>query len=347
MIRNKSISIFAINGLILSGNISAQEKEVQRPNIILIALDDMGYSDLGCYGGEVQTPNIDNLAVTGIRFTQMHNCARSCPSRGSLMTGLYAQAAGINGMGVNLNLNAATIAEVLKDNGYHTGMVGKWHLSDTKSLKDPKEQLRWLAHRTEHGPFAPLWSYPCNRGFEEHWGTIWGVVNYFDPFSLVHNETPVREVPKNFYITDFITEKSIDLIESYSREKKPFFLYVAHNAPHWPLHALPEDIAKYRETYKDGWDVMRRNRYERMIKMGLIDRKTYPLPENSSGKSWADCKQKEYEAACMAVHAAMIDRVDQGVGKIIQKLKQTGEFDNTVIFIFSDNGASPERGYPP
>lgn len=347
MIRNKSISILAINGLILSGNISAQEKEVQRPNIILIALDDMGYSDLGCYGGEVQTPNIDNLAVTGIRFTQMHNCARSCPSRGSLMTGLYAQAAGINGMGVNLNLNAATIAEVLRDNGYHTGMVGKWHLSDTKSLKDPKEQLRWLAHRTEHGPFAPLWSYPCNRGFEEHWGTIWGVVNYFDPFSLVHNETPVREVPKNFYITDFITEKSIDLIESYSREKKPFFLYVAHNAPHWPLHALPEDIAKYRETYKDGWDVMRRNRYERMIKMGLIDRKTYPLPENSSGKSWADCKQKEYEAACMAVHAAMIDRVDQGVGKIIQKLKQTGEFDNTVIFIFSDNGASPERGYPP
>ena len=343
----KSLFLWTLNGMMLTMNVHAQKELEKRPNIILIVLDDMGYSDLGCYGGEIHTPNIDQLAAEGIRFTQMHNCARSCPSRASLMTGLYPHAAGVNAMGVNLNINAATIAEVLKENGYHTGMVGKWHLSETTALSDPKEQLSWLAHRTEHGSFAPLWSYPCNRGFEEHWGTIWGVVDYFDPFSLVHNETPIKEVPKNFYVTDFITEKSLDLIGAYAKEKKPFFLYMAHNAPHWPLHALPADIAKYKDTYKDGWEVLRKNRYERMIKMGLIDRKTYPLPENSSGKKWEDCMQKEYEAACMSVHAAMIDRVDQGVGKIIQKLKETGQYENTVIFVLSDNGASPERGYRP
>lgn len=343
----KSLFLWTLNGMMLTVDVHAQKEPEKRPNIVLIVLDDMGYSDLGCYGGEIHTPNIDQLAAEGIRFTQMHNCARSCPTRGSLMTGLYPHAAGINGMGVNLNPNAATIAEVLRENGYHTGMAGKWHLSETKPLEDSQEQLQWLAHRTDHGPFAPLWSYPCNRGFEEHWGTIWGVVDYFDPFSLVHNETPIKEVPENFYITDFITDKSLDLIESYAGDDQPFFLYVAHTAPHWPLHALPEDIAKYKDTYKDGWDVLRKNRYERMIKMGLIDRETYPLPENSSGRKWEDCDQKEYEAACMAVHAAMIDRVDQGVGKIIRKLKETGQYENTVIFVLSDNGASPERGYLP
>ena len=306
----------------------------------------MGYSDLGCYGGEVKTPNIDQLAKEGIRFTQMHNSARCCPTRASLLTGQHPQQAGINGMGVNLSMNTATIAEVLKENGYHTGMTGKWHLSTTKPVSDPAEQLRWMAHQVDHGPFSPLENYPCNRGFQEHWGVIWGVINYFDPFSLVHNEEPIKEVPDDFYMTDFITQKSIDLIDSYSQDDKPFFLYVAHNAPHWPLHALPEDIEKYKDTYKDGWEALRKKRYERMIAMGLIDRDTYPLPENSSGKSWADCDKKDYEAACMSVHAAMIDHVDQGVGQIIQKLKETGQYDNTIILVLSDNGASYERGYP-
>lgn len=146
-------------------------------------------------------------------------------------------------------------------------------------------------------------------------------------------------------MTDFITQKSLDLIDSYSKDTKPFFLYVAHNAPHWPLHALPEDIAKYKDTYKDGWEVLRRTRYGRMVKMGLIDSTTYKLPENSSGESWKDCEKKDYESACMSVHAAMIDHVDQGVGEIIQKLKDKGMYDNTIIFVLSDNGASPERGY--
>ncbi len=325
------------------------EKKVQpdRPNILLFMLDDMGFSDLGCYGGEIQTPNIDNLAAEGVRFMQMHNCARCCPTRASLLTGHYPQKAGINGMGVNLSMNAATIAEVLKENGYHTGMTGKWHLSRTKPVDDPMEQLRWMAHRVDYGPFSPLENYPCNRGFEEHWGVIWGVVNYFDPFSLVHNEEPIKEVPDDFYMTDFITQKSIDLIDDYSKDDKPFFLYVAHDAPHWPLHALPEDIEKYKDTYKDGWEALRKKRYEHMVEMGLIDKETYPLPENSSGRKWEDCEKKDYEAACMSVHAAMVDHVDQGMGKIIQELKDKGMYDNTIIFVLSDNGASYERGYPP
>jgi len=334
-------------GIVLAGCSVKKETKNDNPNIILIMLDDMGYSDLGCYGGEIQTPNIDRLATEGVRFTQMHNCARCCPTRASLLTGHYTQQAGINGMGVNLSMNAATIVEILKQNGYRTGMTGKWHLSDTKPVPDKTEQLRWLAHRADYGPFSPLENYPCNRGFEEHWGVIWGVVDYFDPFSLVHNEEPIKEVPDDFYMTDFITEKSVDLINEYSKDDKPFFLYVAHDAPHWPLHALPQDIEKYKDTYKDGWEVLRKTRYKRMVAMGLIDSAAYHLPENSSGRSWADCEKKEYESACMSVHAAMIDHVDQGIGKIIQKLKETGQYENTIIFVLSDNGASYERGYPP
>ncbi len=326
---------------------SAHKKPPEKPNILLIMLDDMGYSDPGCFGGEIRTPNMDRLAEEGIRFTQMHNCARCCPTRASVLTGLYPQQAGISGMGVNLAMNAATIAEVLKEEGYHTGMTGKWHLSTTRGLPDHDQQLRWLAHRMDNGSFSPLENYPCNRGFEEHWGVIWGVVNYFDPFSLVHNEEAIKEVPDGFYMTDFITEKSLELLDSYSQDDKPFFLYVAHTAPHWPLHALPEDIGKYQGTYDLGWEVLRQKRYRRMLDMGLIDSLTYPLPENSSGRSWESCQKKAYEAACMQVHAAMVDRVDQSIGKIIERLKKNGQFENTVIFILSDNGASYERAYPP
>jgi arylsulfatase len=329
----------------MTGSVAAPKTD--RPNILIILADDMGYSDLGCFGGEIQTPNIDKLATTGVRFTQFYNCARCCPSRASLLTGQYSHKAGINGMGVNLNMNAATIAEVLRANNYHTGMVGKWHLSTTKALEDKNEHLRWLAHRSDHGPFSPLKNYPSNRGFEEHWGNIWGVVNYFDPFSLVHNEEPIKEVPSDFYMTDFITQKSIDLIDQFSKDDKPFFMYVAHTAPHWPLHARPEDIARYKGKYSEGWDVLRRKRYQRMIDLKLIDPATCSLPPNSSGKTWEACTEKEKEAENMAVHAAMVDRIDQGVGKIIQELKDKGLYENTIIFILSDNGASYERGYPP
>ncbi|MFW6267837.1 MAG: arylsulfatase [Marinilabiliaceae bacterium] len=340
-------SILTLGGALLSGCSPVQQDQPERPNIMIIMTDDMGYSDLGCYGGEIETPNIDELASQGVRFTQMFNAARCCPSRASLLTGHYAHNAGIDGMGVNLARNTPTIAEILKENGYHTGMTGKWHLSETRPLDEHEEQLNWLANRTDHGPFAPLETYPSNRGFQEHWGVIWGVVNFFDPFSLVHNEEPVQEIPDDFYFTDFVSDKTVDLLDRYSRDDDPFFLYVAHTAPHWPLHALPGDIEKYRDVYTDGWEVLRKDRYERMIDMGLIERETHPLPENSSDRSWDDCEEKDYEAANMAVHAAMIDRVDQGVGRIIKKLKETGQYENTVIMVLSDNGASYERGYPP
>lgn len=185
--------------------------------------DDMGYSDPGCYGGETKTPNIDNLAENGLRFTEFHNCARCCLTRASLLTGVYQHEAGLARNGQSLTRNVVTLAEVLKQDGYRTGMKGKWHLSRTKALGDKEEQLKWLSHRADHGSFAPLETYPCNRGFYEYYGVIWGVVNYFDPFSLVHNEEPIKEVPEDFYITNFITNKSIYLIDQFNKKENPFF----------------------------------------------------------------------------------------------------------------------------
>lgn len=148
-------------------------------------------------------------------------------------------------------------------------------------------------------------------------------------------------------MTDFITDKSVNLIDQFSKDEKPFFLYIAHNAPHWPLHALPEDIEKYNGVYNEGWDVLRKKRYDRLIQLGIIDPTTSKLGPNESGKVWADCVKKEWESKHMEIHAAMVDRLDQSVGKIVEKLRQTGKLENTVIFFLSDNGASPERGYPP
>lgn len=340
-------SILLISILITSCNKQKKSESKSRPNIIVIMADDLGYSDLGCYGGEIETPNLDKLAKGGIRFTQFYNAARCCPTRASLLTGKYPHQAGLDKNGQSLSRNAATIAEVLKENGYRTGMTGKWHLSETKELKNPKEQLLWLSHRKDNNVFAPLKSYPSNRGFEQHWGVIWGVINFFDPFSLVHNEKEIKNVPDDFYMTDFITDKSIDLIDEFSKDKNPFFLYVAHTAPHWPLHALPEDIVKYKGVYDEGWNKLRENRYKGLIEKGIIKPETAPLAKNESGKLWAENKEKAWESKHMEAHAAMVDRMDQGIGRLIDKLKKTGEYKNTLILFLADNGASSERGYPP
>lgn len=340
-------SILLISILITACNKQKKSESKSRPNIIVIMADDLGYSDLGCYGGEIETPNLDKLAKGGIRFTQFYNAARCCPTRASLLTGKYPHQAGLDKNGQSLSRNAATIAEVLKENGYRTGMTGKWHLSETKELKNPKEQLLWLSHRKDNNVFAPLKSYPSNRGFEQHWGVIWGVINFFDPFSLVHNEKEIKNVPDDFYMTDFITDKSIDLIDEFSKDQNPFFLYVAHTAPHWPLHALPEDIVKYKGVYDEGWNKLRENRYKGLIEKGIIKPETAPLAKNESGKLWAENKEKAWESKHMEAHAAMVDRMDQGIGRLIDKLKKTGEYKNTLILFLADNGASSERGYPP
>jgi len=327
-------------------------KKDSRPNIILIMADDLGFSDLGCYGGEINTPNLDRIAKQGIQFTQFYNISRCCPTRASLLTGMYNHAAGIGDMTTKkddqaykgyLGENTVTIPEVLKQAGYRTAMSGKWHVSNTLTQSSQEKQLQWLNHQAEYPLFSPVEQYPTSRGFEKFYGTIWGVIDFFDPFSLVEGTSPVKNVPKDYYHTDAINDKAAAYIREFSQEDKPFFLYVAHNAPHWPIQALPEDIAKYENTYKDGWDAIRQRRYEKMARLGLIDSTITKLsPRHPAKMTWAANPHKEWDAHAMAVHAAMIDRMDQGIGRILKTLEETGEIDNTIIVFLSDNGASAE-----
>ena len=322
-------------------------QEAQRPNIMLIVVDDMGYSDLNCFGGEVESPNLDALAASGMRFTQFYNSGRSCPSRAQLLTGRYAQTVGITGMGLSLTHDCVTIPEVLREAGYHTGMSGKWHLSLTQGIGNKEDQMKWLSHQSyfDNRPFAPLDTYPCNRGFDQHWGTIWGVTDHFDPFSLVHNEEPIftDSIPSDFYYADFVADKAIDMMDEMTADGKPFFMYVAFQEPHWPVQAKPQDIAKYKGKFDEGWDVLRERRYQRMLELGLIKAEEMPVATNASGRKWEDEADKAFQSANMEVHAAMVDCVDQNIGRIIEELKRRGIFDNTLIIFTSDNGASSEN----
>jgi arylsulfatase len=225
-------------------------------------------------------------------------------------------------------------------------MAGKWHLSSTTPLADKKLHQKWLDHQYDPDqPFAPLQTYPVNRGFDSHYGVVWGVIDHFDPFSLVEGEQAIRKVPRDYYFTDAITDKSVEYISRLSQSDKPFFLYVAHCAPHWPLHARPEDIEKYRDTYKEGWEKLRRDRYEGMLKMGLFQKEDTPLPEiQDRGQKWGRLSEREkaFQSAKMAVHAAMVHRVDWSIGRTVEELEGAGQLDNTAIFFLSDNGASPE-----
>lgn len=324
-----------------------------RPNIVLILADDLGFSDVGCYGSEIHTPNLDYLAAAGLRFSRFYNTSRCCPTRASLLTGLYNHQAGIGEMTAERNLpgyhgyltaNTVTLAEVLRQAGYHTGMTGKWHVSNTIEQPTAEKQLAWLNHQEVHPYFSPVEQYPTSRGFEKYYGNIWGVVDFFDPFSLVSGTAPVTTVPKNYYHTDAINDTAVSFIKEFSKEEEPFFLYIAHTAPHWPLQAPEEDIEKYKDVYKAGWDAIREKRYRKQIALGLIDSSKCRLsPRMNKNESWEANPTKEWDARAMAVHAAMIDRMDRGIGRIIKALKETGELDNTLIIFFSDNGASPEN----
>jgi arylsulfatase A-like enzyme len=348
--------VAVVVSLLVLGGVSAltlaPPKGAKRPNIILVVADDLGYSDIGCYGGEVQTPNLDKLAQNGLRFTNCYNMGRCCPTRASMLTGLYPHQAGIGKMTFNegepgyrgqLNEHTVTMAEALRTAGYQTGMVGKWHISETVERKDKAEQLKWLAHQADYGDFADPNSYPSGRGFEKFYGTIWGVVDYFDPFSLVHGKEPVKTVPKDFYYTNAIGDTAVSFVNQFSKSDKPFFLYVAYTAPHWPVQALPEDIKKYENVYKDGWQALRKRRYERLVAQKLIDPATTPLPAFMfPQKDWATNPNREWDARAMAVHAAMVDRMDQNIGHLLTELKRTKQLDNTLIVFLADNGGSPE-----
>ncbi|WP_316767187.1 arylsulfatase [Pedobacter frigiditerrae] len=338
--------------MVCNGSLQAQQtKDNKRPNIILIMADDLGYSDIGCYGGEISTPNLDNLAKNGLRFSQFYNTSRCCPTRASLLTGLYSHQAGVGDMTFDqktpgyrgyLTENTVTIAEVLKKAGYHTGMIGKWHVSNTV-IKPKEEHLKWLAHQSYHPFFSPVEQYPVNRGFEKYYGTIWGVNNFFDPFSLVNGTEPVKTVPKDFYYTDAINDTASAYISQFSKTGKPFFLYVAHTAPHWPLHALDEDIKKYENTYSVGWDAIREERYKKLIREGVFPGDKNMLSNRwKTELKWENNPTKDWDAHAMAVRAAMIDRMDQGIGRIINTLKKTGQLENTLIIFLSDNGASSD-----
>ncbi|MDR1810507.1 MAG: arylsulfatase [Prevotella sp.] len=320
-----------------------------RPNIIVVLVDDMGYSDLGCYGGEVCTPNIDGLAADGLRFSQFYNTGRSCPTRASLLTGVYQHQAGIGRMTFNQNLpgykgtlgdNVVTIAEALQQAGYNTGMVGKWHVAETPLQED---QRQWLAHQVSYPAFADKKNYPVNRGFNDYYGIIYGVADYFDPFSLVNGDQPVEMVPKDYYITQAFSDSAVSYVNRYARDDKPFFLYLSYTAPHWPLHALPEDIAKYENTFTKGWDAIREDRYERMKKLGIFGESDNFLSAPPHRRNWDKDSTQVWDALAMAVHAAMIDRVDKGVGQLVAALKKNGQYENTLILFMSDNGASNER----
>lgn len=310
------------------------------PNIVVIMSDDMGFSDLGCYGGEIQTPNLDSLAAGGLRLTQFYNMARCCPTRASLLTGLYPHQAGMGHMTANgkagnpayagdLSRNSLTIAEMLRPAGYATYMAGKWHVARVTAPQGPRD------------------NWPVARGFDRFYGTITGGGSFYDPTTLCRQEqyiTPDNDPPykpRTFYYTDAITDNAISFLKDHQQGgSKPFFLYVAYTAAHWPMHALPEDIAKYKGKYDGGYAPIRAARLKRAREMGLIDPKWEMTP---GAEDWDAVKDKAWEAACMEVYAAMVDRMDQGIGKLVAELKRQNQLDNTLILFLQDNGGCAEN----
>ncbi len=339
-----------------------------RPNVIIILADDMGFSDPGCFGGEIHTPNIDRLAAQGVRLSQFYNMARCCPTRASIMTGLYPHQAGIGAMNQNLgrptyqgelNDRCVTVAEVLRESGYHTGMAGKWHLCHLTINAGGPRAKRLLNYQEEAPISRSKANWPCNRGFEEHWGTIAGVEDFYDPYSLVHNEQTIKPDNKDFYYTDFITDHSVRMIDQFTAnpatataDQKPFFLYVAYTAPHWPMQAREQDIAKYADTYTVGWDAIRQARFDRQVAMGLIKKEWGLSPRAtyrgvnegpSSLGPWEAAQEKAWQARRMAVYAAMVESMDRGIGKILDTLKSKNLEQNTLVFFLSDNGGCAEN----
>jgi arylsulfatase len=318
---------------------AGEKEQVKRPNIIVIMADDMGYSDIGCYGSEIATPNIDRLAQNGVRFRNFYNNAKCCPSRASLLTGLCNHEAGMGRMVSNaeseiqpgpyqgfLNENCRTIAEVLKQAGYATYMSGKWHVGERK----------------EH--------WPLQRGFDKYFGLISGASSYFEiirearPREMAYGNQSWTPPDQGFYMTDAISDSAAAFIRSHhtAHKRNPFFLYLAYTAPHWPLHAPDEDIAKYEGKYAIGWDSLREARYKKMLNLGIIDGRHQLSPRTPGIPSWKEATEKELWIRRMQVYAAMIDRMDQGIGRVLRTLEDLDEIDNTLILFLADNGACAE-----
>ncbi|WP_114778537.1 arylsulfatase [Botryobacter ruber] len=333
------ISTTFLAGLCLSFVLWLPVQAQQKPNIILIMADDMGYSDIGCYGGEIPTPNIDKLAEKGVRFSQFYNVGRCCPTRASLLTGLQPHQAGVGHMGedpekqgVNdwgvhgyrgyLNRNSVTLAEVLQEAGYHTYMSGKWHVG---------------MHGKE--------KWPLQRGFERFYGILSGGASHLQPYpprGVTSDNGPEEySFPAGFYDTDAFTDNAINFIKE-QQDDKPFFLYMAHTAPHWPLQAKKEDYEQFVGKYMKGWDVVRQERFKKQLELGFI-KNEWGLAQREM-RPWTELTQQEKEEVDfrMAVYAAQVYNMDYNTGKLLDYLEQTGKLDNTLILFFSDNGACAE-----
>ena len=312
-----------------------------KPNIILILADDLGYSDIGCFGAEIATPNLDRLAANGARFSQMYSFARCCPSRAALLTGLHPQQAGIGHMMSDngtrayqgyLRDDAVTIAEVLKGAGYRTMMSGKWHVGGFLPAGEPES---WR-------PGAPEHPIPTQRGFDRFFGTLAGAGSFFHPHALVEDGEFISDFPADFYYTDAISDKAIGMIDEAHDDGAPFFLHLAYTAPHWPLHAWPQDIAKYEGAYRNGWDTLRQHRHEELNSRGLLDPAWSISPRDADSQPWEAEQNADWEDLRMATYAAMIDRMDQGIGRILAKLDALAITDDTLIIFLSDNGGCAE-----
>lgn len=309
-----------------------------RPNIVVILADDLGFSDIGCYGSEIQTPNLDRLANEGLRFTQFYNSGRCCPTRASLMTGLHPHQVGIGHMTAPaneplrvegpyqgfLNDNCVTVAQVLKSAGYHTFMTGKWHLG--ANSKD-------------------VW--PLQRGFERYFGGIDGAFNYFRPGGAqgMTRDNGREKVGEDFYTTDAFTDEACRYItDATEADDRPFFLYLAYNAPHWPVSPKFADFERYRGKYTGGWKPLMEARQAKQKELGLFGPEV--KASEHEGPEWDTLKPKRRDSldAIMAAYAGCIDSIDQNIGKLYAHLEATGEADNTLILFLSDNGACQEGG---
>ncbi len=323
-------------------NSSQTEGAAKRPNIIVTMADDMGFSDIGCYGGEINTPVLDSLAANGLRFRSFYNYARCCPTRASLVTGLYPHQAGVGHMMSefrkdgepipsymgNLNKSCVTFAEVLKSAGYTTLMSGKWHVTPAEGSGGKVDRSNW----------------PMQRGFDKFFGTIHGAGSFYDPASLTRGNEPEDPGP-DFYYTTAIGENASQFIGEALDENPdaPFFLYMPFTSPHWPLHAPEEAIAKYKGRYDMGWDALREERLQRMREMGVLDGTAGMSDRDPSQVPWEEAPDKEWQARRMEVYAAQIELMDEAIGQVVDTLRERGELDNTLILFLADNGGCAEE----
>lgn len=312
------------------------QQNSEKPNIVLILADDMGFSDLGSFGSEIRTPHFDRLAQEGLRITQFYNSGRCCPSRAALLTGLYPHEAGVGDMVQDkgspayqgyLSKNSATIAQLLKTAGYNTIVSGKWHV----------------------GLVPSAWA--VNRGFDQSFTMQNNGSSYFNSEPLYNdgrtvtfqlNGRQIQRYDTSRYLTQAITDFAIASIDRIKNQSNPFFLYLAYNAPHWPIQALPEDIARYKGKYMQGWDALREARYRKMISLGIIQKEWQLSPRYEKAPEWNALSNPEKEQwdTRMAIYAAMIDRMDQCIGQLLDKLTAIGRDRNTLVLFVSDNGGS-------